>query len=255
MIEFIDSGANTGKFNMDYDIELVDRCRNENKSFVRFYKWKPYAISLGYNQSKLLNGHKIDYQKCAKDKIDIVQRPTGGRAVLHSEELTYSVVTKSNKPLKMLYREISNSLLTGLKLIDESNPELQKLFLNITTPDLLKLTKTGMYNLCFNTSIKDEINLNGKKLVGSAQRNFGDVVLQHGSILIGNHHKKIVDYFILDEKIKQRLNKEIEAKTICLNDILKRNVSYDETKDALIKGFNKNYELVNCELVLTPLLI
>ena len=237
MWEIIDTGENTGRFNMDYDLMLADRCRNENLSFIRFYRWNPYAISLGYNQSKLITGQKLDLDKCKSAGIDVVQRPTGGRAVLHSEELTYSVVTKSSKPVKVLYREISQALLDGLKLIDESNAELQKLSLTVTTPDLLKLTKTGMYNLCFNTAIKDEINLAGRKLVGSAQRDFGDVVLQHGSILMGEHHKSIVNYLMVDDRVKERLKTEIDEKTICLNEILNRNVTYEEIAGSLIKGF------------------
>lgn len=237
MWEIIDTGENTGRYNMDYDLMLAERCRNENVSFIRFYRWNPYAISLGYNQSKLINGQKLDLDKCKSDGIDVVQRPTGGRAVLHSEELTYSVVTKSAKPVKVLYREISQALLDGLRLIDVSNGQLQKLSLTVTTPDLLKLTKTGMYNLCFNTAIKDEINLEGKKLVGSAQRDFGDVVLQHGSILIDEHHKNIVNYLMVDDNVKTRLRAEIDKKTICLNEILNRKVSYEEIAQALIKGF------------------
>ncbi len=58
--DFIDTGFNTGKFNMEFDLQLVERCRNEGTSFIRFYRWKPYAISLGYNQNKFTQGHKID---------------------------------------------------------------------------------------------------------------------------------------------------------------------------------------------------
>jgi lipoate-protein ligase A len=241
---FIDSGFNTGKYNMNFDLELVERCRNENIFFLRFYRWHPYAISLGYNQTKFIEGHKIDYEKCSEDSIDVVQRPTGGRAVLHSEELTYSVVMKSSKPIRLAYRDISTALLNGLKLIDKNNPELQKLSFTITTPDLLKLARTGMYNLCFNTAIKDEINYKGKKLVGSAQRKFGDVVLQHGSVLIGEHHKNIVGYLaITDEHVKEKIKHEIEEKTICLNEILGREVTYEETSKALYKGFEETFEI------------
>jgi len=247
MWNFIDSGENTGKYNMDFDLELVERCKNNHISFLRFYKWKPYAISLGHNQSKLINDQKINHIKCELDRVDVVQRPTGGRAVFHSEELTYSVITKSSKPVRVLYGEISQALLNGLKLIDESNAGLQNLSLSINTPDLLKLTKTGMYNLCFNTAIKDEINLYGKKVVGSAQHNFGGVILQHGSVLLGNYHKNIVNYFKIDENIKSKLEKEIEEKTICLGDILKRDVSYEETAKSLKKGFEStfNIEFIN----------
>jgi lipoate-protein ligase A len=240
--KFIDSGYQTGKYNMDFDLELAERCRTENVSFLRVYRWKPYAISLGYNQTKFLSGQKLDYDRCKQDGIDVVQRPTGGRAVLHSEELTYSVVMKSDKPIYLLYKEISEALLDSLKLIDEGNTELQKLSFQKETPDLRSLTKTGMYNLCFNTSIKYEINYEGRKLVGSAQRNLGDVVLQHGSILIGEHHKNIVNYLQLnDDAVIDRIKKEIDKKTSCLNEIMNREVSYEETADAILKGFQTRY--------------
>jgi lipoyl(octanoyl) transferase len=240
---FIDTGFNTGKFNMEFDLQLVERCRIEGTPFIRFYRWKPYAISMGYNQSKFIQGHKIDSDKCAEDNIDIVQRPTGGRAVLHSEELTYSVAMKSDKPVQTLYKEISLALLEGLKLIDESNIELQQLSFTKETPDLLRLAKTGMYNLCFNTSIKNEINYRGKKLVGSAQRKFGDIVLQHGSVLIGEYHKNIVKYLAVDSKVKDRLKREMNEKTTCLNEITGREISYEETAPSLIRGFEKTLNM------------
>lgn len=241
--QFIDSGFQAGKYNMEFDLELAERCRIENISFLRVYRWKPYAISLGYNQAKFLSGQKLDYDRCKQDGIDVVQRPTGGRAVLHSEELTYSVVMKSDKPIYTLYKEISEALLESLKLIDENNLELQKLSFQKETPDLRNLAKTGMYNLCFNTSIKYEINYEGRKLVGSAQRNLGDVVLQHGSILTGEHHKNIVNYLQLnDEAVINRLKREIDKKTSCLNEVLSREVSYEETAGAILKGFKKRYQ-------------
>ena len=200
---FFDSGYCTGKQNMDVDLELVEKCKADGTAFLRFYRWKPYAISLGYNKNKDNSSLYIDYKRCREDDIDVITRPTGGRAVLHSEELTYSVVLKSDQPIHELYRDISLAIINGLKLL---GTEFKYLAFTKETPDLHKLIKTGMYNLCFNSAIKNEINYKGKKLVGSAQRKFGDIVLQHGSILIGDHHKNIVNYLNIssDEKIKMR---------------------------------------------------
>jgi lipoate-protein ligase A len=111
---------------MAVDLELVNRCREDGASFLRFYRWKPYALSLGYNQSKVANSLYIDYKRCNTDNIDVVTRPTGGRAVLHSEELTYSAVFQSRRHIHELYRDISLAILNGLKTID---PALEKLFL------------------------------------------------------------------------------------------------------------------------------
>jgi lipoate-protein ligase A len=240
--KIIDSDYQTGKYNMDFDLKLVEKCKSNGTSFLRFYRWKPFAISLGYNQSKVKTGKKINYNKCKDEGIDVVDRPTGGRAVLHSEELTYSVVLKSEKDLNQIYFEISSALLDGIKMIDNNNEFLQKLSLTLDTPDLLKLMKTGMYNLCFASAVKHEINLNGKKLVGSAQRRINDITLQHGSVLIGNHHKNIVNYLnnlSIAEKLK--LQEELINKTTCLDDILKREVSYEEVRDGIKKGFEEKF--------------
>jgi len=133
--------------------------------------------------------------------------------------------------------------LTGLKLIEPQDKNLQELSFTKKTPDLLKLIKTGMYNLCFNTQVKNEINSGGKKLVGSAQRKFGNVLLQHGSVLLGSGHKKIVDYLICSESEKNTMRKDIENKTTCLKDILKREITYKETTAAMLKGFETAFNI------------
>ncbi len=236
--QFIDTGFRSGVYNMELDMKLVERCKNEDTAFLRFYRWKPYAISLGYNQTRLAKEAYIDVNKCKAEGMDIVTRPTGGRAVLHSEELTYSVVFRSAKPIHELYRDISVAIVNGLRQIDT---KLEKLSFTKDTPDLLKLIRTGMYNLCFNSAIKNEINFKGRKLVGSAQRKFGDIVLQHGSILIGNHHKNIVNYLNIpgDERVK--MLKEIEEKTECINNITGRNIDYTIVSEAVFRGFRETF--------------
>lgn len=238
--EFIDSGYQTARYNMDFDMMLVERCRNLNKSFLRVYRWKPYAISLGYNQNKAANELALNFNKCESDGIDIVQRPTGGRAVFHAEELTYSVAFRSKRPVRELYRDISMALMDGLKTLD---PRLVELSFTKETPDLVKLMKTGMYNLCFNSQVKYEINRNGRKLVGSAQRKFGDVVLQHGSILIGTKHKDIINYLNVTGDERLRLKNEIDEKTISLAELTGRKFTYNQVSNAVFKGFEKGFNV------------
>jgi lipoyl(octanoyl) transferase len=238
--EFIDSGFRSGTYNMELDLKLVEKCRDEDTAFLRFYRWKPFALSLGYNQTRFASEININYPKCKAEGIDVVTRPTGGRAVLHSEELTYSVVFRSGRPVRDLYRDISFAILNGLKLLD---PKLDSLSFTKQTPDLMKLIKTGMYNLCFNSAVKYEINHKGKKLVGSAQRKFGDIVLQHGSILIGSRHKGIVNYLNLTGEQRIKMIREIEAKTTCLNDLTGRKLSYIETAEAVFEGFRSVFDI------------
>lgn len=236
--EYLETGYRSGVYNMALDLKLVEKCRNEDTAFLRFYRWEPFAISLGYNQNRLSKEAYIDTNKCKEEGLDVVIRPTGGRAVLHSEELTYSVIFRSSKPVVEIYKDISLAILHGLRSID---PKLRELSFTKETPDLLKLIRTGMYNLCFNSAIKNEINFKGKKLVGSAQRKFGDIVLQHGSILLGNHHKKIVNYLNISSQERDKMLKEIEEKTECINNIAGRNVDYHDAADAIFKGFRDTF--------------
>jgi lipoate-protein ligase A len=107
MFKFIDTGENSGEFNMSYDLDLVKKCRNIKTDYIRVYQWKPYAISLGYNQKD----KDVCKDKCMAAGIDIVRRPTGGRAVFHAEELTYSVVMSgTGKSVSEIYRFISDKL-------------------------------------------------------------------------------------------------------------------------------------------------
>ncbi len=238
--EFTDTGYRSGVYNMELDMRLVDRCKAEDTAFLRFYRWKPYAISLGYNQTRLSKDSYIDTNKCYSEGLDIVTRPTGGRAVLHSEELTYSVIFRSHKQIRELYKDISFAILNGLKTLD---PNLSLLSFTKEPPDLLKLIRTGMYNLCFNSAVKNEINYKGKKLVGSAQRKFGNIVLQHGSILIGSHHKNIVNYLNITGEERVKMMREIDEKTECINHITGRKVDYTDVAGAVFNGFRDTFGL------------
>src|SRR5437867_48447 len=110
---FIATGENTGEFNMRYDEMLVRRLIDGiGMPTVRLYRWKPWAISLGHNQ----NLCDIDVPRSREDGISIVRRPTGGRAILHAEELTYSVVMSADhKGIRQAYNEIGGALVEGLK--------------------------------------------------------------------------------------------------------------------------------------------
>ena len=85
--EFLNTKSNTGEYNMSYDMNLAETTEL-GRAVLRFYKWEPYCISLGANQ----DFSPINIKKVYDNNIDLVERPTGGRAILHSEELTYSVV-------------------------------------------------------------------------------------------------------------------------------------------------------------------
>jgi lipoate-protein ligase A len=232
--EVILSGENTGKFNMDFDLELA-------KSFpsipvLRLYRWKPYCISLGANQRI----DEVNIEKAKADNIDVVKRPTGGRAILHSEELTYSVVfpIELNYSAKAIYNEINLALKSGLMFYDSS---LEQLELEHEQVDFKKFYKEDKSAICFAVSSKSEINFNDMKLVGSAQRKIGKVVLQHGSILCGDYHLRITDYLNFDDERKIEIRNEIAGTTIDLKSILNQEINYEHLSECIIQGFKKHF--------------
>lgn len=228
------SGENTGRFNMDFDLQLA-RSFPENP-ILRLYRWKPYCISIGANQSF----DEVDKEKADRNNIDLVKRPTGGRAILHSEELTYSVVfpVELNYSAKAIYNEINLALREGLVFYDSL---LSKLELEHNQVDFKDFYKEDKSSICFAVSAKSEINFNNKKLVGSAQRKIGKVVLQHGSILCGRYHLNIVDYLNVDESRKDEIRKEISETTIDLKSILHDEINYDFLSECIILGFKKYF--------------
>lgn len=232
--EVILSGENTGKFNMDFDLELA-------KSFpsipvLRLYRWKPYCISLGANQKM----DEVNIEKANADNIDVVKRPTGGRAILHSEELTYSVVfpIELNYSAKAIYNEINLALKAGLTFYNSS---LEQLELEHNQVDFKNFYKEDKSAICFAVSSKSEINFNDKKLVGSAQRKIGKVVLQHGSILCGDYHLRITDYLNFDDERKVEIRNEIAGTTIDLKSILNQEINYEHLSECIIQGFKKHF--------------
>ena len=233
---FINTGLNPGRFNMDFDLQLVQNF--SGTPVLRFYKWQPYCISLGANQDY----NSINAEKASSDGFDIVKRPTGGRAILHADELTYSVIypLSSDFTPKKIYHEINLALRDGLI---NYNSLLEVLELEHTQPHFPSFYKENKSALCFAASAMNEINFKGKKIVGSAQRKIGDVVLQHGSILCGAFHKKIINYLNMTSGIKAELETEIDETTTELETILGEEVNYEKLSSSIKKGFENHFNI------------
>ncbi len=235
---YINTGENTGSFNMEYDLDLVRDASPDNIIF-RLYRWNPYCISLGANQ----NESEIDEIKCKREGIDLVTRPTGGRAILHSEELTYSVTTvlNSDSSPRNIYRLINFALLEGLKIYDS---RLIGLEIEGEQPDLQSFYKQNLSAACFGVPAKNEIKYYGKKLVGSAQRKIGNTLLQHGSIMCGNYHLNLAEYLNLPLNERKQIKEVLKNKTTELESILQNKTDFEKLSESLVKGFEK-YFMVN----------
>ncbi|MFZ5516757.1 MAG: lipoate--protein ligase family protein [Candidatus Zhuqueibacterota bacterium] len=247
---FLNTGLQDGFTNMAIDEVLTTKSVPADKSSIfRIYGWKPYAISLGYNQ----DANELNLAKCKKNGIDIVRRPTGGRAVLHAEEVTYSVIIPKNsdfysQDILATYNKISEGLLAGL-LLAGVKAELVERFANETE-------KSSAYKNsipCFSHSAKYEIAVQNKKLVGSAQRRYENAILQHGSILVGKYHLHLAEYIRqVDENHVLVFQQAMEKKTISISEVLPHAISYDKLIWAIKTGFQQHFNIHFFEGQLTP---
>ncbi len=217
----------------------------DQKPVLRVYGWNPFAISLGYNQ----NENELDLERCKQDHIDVVRRPTGGRAVFHAEELTYSIMLpKSSEFFKMdtltVYNLISEALVEGLKLIGVRAQLVKR---KAAPPDSMESTIP-----CFSSAAKYEIAYQGRKLVGSAQRRYPNSILQHGSILVGTAHLKLGDYLSPKSQVKiDEFSKNLAKKTISISQILSTRINYDKIIWGIKNGFQNMYHIQFLEGQLT----
>ncbi|MDT3696051.1 MAG: hypothetical protein ROY99_06620 [Ignavibacterium sp.] len=230
--KFLNSGLNSGSFNMDFDLFLTENIEPDNV-YLRLYQWHPYCISLGVNQSE----DEIDLKKAKYNMVDVVQRPTEGSAFIHAMELAFSVIyTICNSISKKNFvDEINTALRKGLILFDSKLSAIE-IRSNISNSDEFHNDKIGN-----EFSTKSEIYLNDKKLVRSTRRRFNNVVLQQGSILCGNYYQNIIEYLKINDDQKKEISNEIGA-TTDLQRELKKDIDYNRLSMSVKKGFEKHFD-------------
>jgi lipoate-protein ligase A len=196
---------------------------------LRLYAWEPPCLSLGRAQP----GDDTDRAACARDGVHVVRRPTGGRAILHSDELTYSVVAPLHEPrvsgdIPTSYRRLSRALLVTIQ------------HLNVTAQSQISNTHYQTpAPVCFEVPSNYEITTaDGRKLVGSAQMRANDVVLQHGTLPLVGDIARICRYLV-----NAPAPERVRARAATLESALGRPVRWDEAAAAVIKGFSAALEL------------
>ncbi len=209
--------VNNGFKNMEIDSDLLENAikTHEKEPILRFYGWNPKCISLGRNQKN----NFLDKNTLEKYNIDVVQRLTGGRALLHDKELTYSYVCPAS------------SLKNGGSVI-ESYKEIAQIFidkfktLGINLEICDKTHSNTNINYCMLLSTNADLCYNGKKLIGSAQFRKEGYILQHGSILID------YDKNLLEELFNETIN---TSSITCLKEI-----NPNITIDKILNLWSKN---------------
>jgi len=209
---FIETPPADGAFNMALDEALM---RLVELPVIRFYSWQPPAVSLGYFQS----AKPSVLSRFEKAGYTVVRRPTGGGAICHIDELTFSVVTPPSHPLArssaVAYEVLHSAIVDALASFDvhaSIRGEVEE-----RPPETF---------LCFERIISCDIVSDGLKLVGSAQRRTKDGFLQHGSIPI---------------------NRNPFANCGYLNLFAKEKVSFDALRNALLESFARRLDVTFTE--------
>lgn len=235
-LKVIHDGAHSGAVNMKRDAELLEAHQPGDDPVLRIYRWEPSAITIGYNQSF----DDFNHDTVAEANVGLVKRPTGGRAILHAEELTYCVIGSSPGPLfgdslHECYMKINEALLDFLRNLGieatvsggESREEARGV-------------------LCFKSAGQHEIRVGTRKLVGSAQRRKGGVFLQHGSILAGPAHTRLPEFVQPQQGVPQVPAEVLAQVTTDLGQVLGRSLKgreLDEMGQALAASFGRILDL------------
>lgn len=174
--------ARDGAENMARDVALQEHSRRTGECVLSVYTWERATLSFGRNQTAK---GLYDLARVAAEQLDVVRRPTGGRAILHDHEITYSVTGPDAfaPTLGQTYDRINLLLVTALR--DLGAP------VEIALPS--ETAPRPDESPCFTEPVKGELVINGRKLVGSAQFREDGAFLQHGSILIENDQARLAD--------------------------------------------------------------
>ena len=222
--------------NMAID-EAIFECVQDGRSMptIRFYDWEPSTVSCGYNQEV---AKEVDFVALKKFGFGFVRRPTGGRVVLHDNEVTYAVICPTEGRLSGnvtdSYSIISEALAKGLELMG-INVDFEK-------SNLSSEHQRQTANPCFSSSSRYELSYQRKKIVGSAQVRKNNSLLQHGSILLNYNQSKLAQVMPdLTDDQRERLANYLKRKTIAINEILSIPISYDKAIEFFITGFKEKW--------------
>lgn len=240
---FIDSGHCSPEFNMALDEALLD-WNSEGKipPTIRFYGWNPPTLSIGYFQKV---EREIDLEAVKKYGLGFVRRPTGGRGVLHDQELTYSVIVSEDHPempqtVTEAYRVISEGVLQGFRKLG-----LDAYFAVPKTAEEREGLKNPRSAVCFDAPSWYELVVEGRKVAGSAQTRQKGVILQHGSILLDIDEAKLFDLFKYpSERVKERMQRNFKNKAVAINALRLTPVTIEEAKRAFKEGFEEGLNIV-----------
>lgn len=227
-----------GPWNMAVDEALLEAAgTGKAPTTLRLYAWDPACLSLGFAQPAA----DVDLPALAENGWQLVRRPTGGRAILHTDELTYAVIGPAGEPLLTgtvleSYARLSQALLAALNRLglparaDRDHPS--------SSPP----SSNGP--VCFEVPSHYEITANGKKLIGSAQARRAGGVLQHGTLpLTGDLARITRALHFPDENLRRVAAQRVLERAVTADTVLGRTPSWQEAASAFIQAFQETFDL------------
>jgi lipoate-protein ligase A len=224
---FIDTGVNNAFLNMAIDEAILDvHIQGGVLPTVRVYQWDPPALSLGYNQSI---EHDVDLAKCQEAGVEVVRRITGGGAVLHARELTYSIVSAVNDGIPSSiagsYRFLSQGLIACYKILG----------LDVELKPGRNKTRSAA---CFSVATLADLTYQGRKLAGSAQARRRNTLLQHGSIPIESHADLLFSLLrFSSEMSRQKARSLYNKRMLTLGEAIGKDIDVQDLAESLREGF------------------
>lgn len=214
----VDAGGRPGAENMAIDVELLDRADRTGASCLRLYRFDPPCLSLGRNEPAA----RYDHAEIARRGLDVVRRPTGGRAVWHEHEVTYAVAApvEAFGSLRDAYHVIHERIAAALRSLGVGAtlaPHRPRASRRVEGPAS-----------CFATPVGGEVLVAGRKLVGSAQVRKRRGFLQHGSILLDGSQEIV--------RVVSRQASQVSGETT-LSGVLRRRVSFQEVAEAIVAAW------------------
>lgn len=208
-------------------------CAGREPPTIRLYGWEPMCLSLGYGQ----RSRDVDMEQLRARGWQLVRRPTGGKAILHGDELTYSLCLPINHPLAAgsivdSYQRIGAGLACGL----------EGLGLAIISELKDPRDNSGTGPVCFEIASHYEITVGGRKLVGSAQMRRKGGLLQHGTIPLCGDVGRICDVlsFERDEE-RESQRQSVRERAVTLASTMASPPSWDDVADAIASGVEQTY--------------
>ncbi len=205
--------------------------RGESKPTLRLYSWNPPCLSLGHAQPF----KDVDVERLKSRGWDVVRRVTGGRAILHTDELTYSVTGSADDPILAggvleSYNRLSKALLHAVRALS--------LPVEVKEYESVGHASSVTNPVCFEVPSTYEITVNGKKLIGSAQARKKEGVLQHGSLPLTGDLTRICDALVFENESARNTAKDrLLARATTVETVIGVETAWETAAQAFVRGF------------------